>query len=77
MLSLSDSWWDGQRWNAVLSGERVYKPAGTGKTHTVRGILNVWHIVHYNRFLGSLVNALSRQDSQMFIPMHAVSCSPA
>ena len=34
--------------------------AGTGKTHAVRGILNVWHIVHYNRFLGSLVNALAK-----------------
>ena len=34
--------------------------AGTGKTHTVRGILNVWHIVHYNRFLESLVKALAR-----------------
>ena len=33
---------------------------GTGKTHTVRGILNVWHIVHYNRFLESLVKALAR-----------------
>lgn len=26
----------------------------------MRGILNVWHIVHYNRFLGSLVAALSK-----------------
>ena len=42
------------------SGEGLTSYAGTGKTHTVRGILNVCHIVHYNRFLGSLVNALSK-----------------
>ncbi len=39
---------------------RAWWCAGTGKTHTVRGILNVWHIVHYNRFLESLVKALAR-----------------
>ena len=42
---------------------RVWCCAGTGKTHTVRGILNVWHIVHYNRFLESLVKALARSAS--------------
>lgn len=46
--------------NHCASIEGLANYAGTGKTHTVRGILNVWHIVHYNRFLGSLVSALSK-----------------
>lgn len=46
--------------NRCATSEGLTKYAGTGKTHTVRGILNVWHIVHYNRFLGSLVTALSK-----------------
>ena len=34
-------------------------PPGTGKTHTVKGVLNVWHLVHYQRFYDSLVASLS------------------
>ena len=34
-------------------------PPGTGKTHTVKGVLNVWHLVLYQRYYGSLVGALA------------------
>ncbi len=27
----------------------IQGPPGTGKTHTVRGILNAWHVVYYER----------------------------
>ena len=37
----------------------VQGPPGTGKTHTVKGVLNVWHLVHYQRYYDSLVAALS------------------
>ncbi|KAL0032313.1 hypothetical protein WJX79_004546 [Trebouxia sp. C0005] len=47
---------------AILPFVLIQGPPGTGKTHTVRGILNVWHIVHYNRFLESLVKALARES---------------
>lgn len=36
----------------------IQGPPGTGKTHTVKGILNVWHLVHYQRFYESLVSKL-------------------
>lgn len=36
----------------------IQGPPGTGKTHTVKGILNVWHLVHYQRFYESLVSQL-------------------
>ncbi|KAL0034221.1 hypothetical protein WJX77_004006 [Trebouxia sp. C0004] len=47
---------------AILPFVLIQGPPGTGKTHTVCGILNVWHIVHYNRFLESLVKALVRES---------------
>ncbi len=31
----------------------------TGKTHTVKGVLNVWHMVAYQRYYNSLVSVLS------------------
>ena len=37
----------------------VQGPPGTGKTHTVLGVLNVWHLVHYQRYYDSLVATLS------------------
>ncbi len=37
----------------------VQGPPGTGKTHTVKGVLNVWHLVHYQRYYDSLVATLS------------------
>ena len=37
----------------------IQGPPGTGKTHTVKGVLNVWHLVHYQRYYDSLVATLS------------------
>ena len=34
-------------------------PAGTGKTHTVKGVLNVWSLVAYQRYYKSLMEALT------------------
>ena len=36
----------------------IQGPPGTGKTHTVKGVLNVWHLVHYQRYYDSLVATL-------------------
>ena len=33
--------------------------AGTGKTHTVKGVLNVWSLVAYQRYYKSLMEALT------------------
>ena len=32
-------------------------PPGTGKTHTVTGILNVWHLSHYTRHQNSIMES--------------------
>jgi len=37
----------------------IQGPPGTGKTHTVKGILNVWHLVLFQRYYTSLVAALA------------------
>lgn len=37
----------------------IQGPPGTGKTHTVKGVLNVWHLVHYQRYYNSLVASLT------------------
>uniref|UniRef100_A0A061SGN7 Senataxin n=1 Tax=Tetraselmis sp. GSL018 TaxID=582737 RepID=A0A061SGN7_9CHLO len=37
----------------------IQGPPGTGKTHTVRGILNTWHLVQYQRYYTSLVACLA------------------
>ena len=34
-------------------------PTGTGKTHTVKGVLNVWSLVAYQRYYKSLMEALT------------------
>lgn len=31
-------------------------PPGTGKTHTVTGILNIWHLAHYTRHQNSIID---------------------
>jgi len=41
----------------------VQGPPGTGKTHTVTGILNVWHLVAYQRHFAATVEALTRESS--------------
>ena len=41
----------------------VQGPPGTGKTHTVTGILNVWHLVAYQRHFAVTVEALTRESS--------------
>ena len=38
----------------------VQGPPGTGKTHTVTGILNVWHLVAYQRHHAATIAALTR-----------------
>jgi hypothetical protein len=44
---------------ATLPFVLIQGPPGTGKTHTVKGVLNVWHLVHYQRYYNSLVAALT------------------
>lgn len=34
----------------------IQGPPGTGKTHTVRGVLNVWHLVAYQTYFASLMH---------------------
>jgi len=41
----------------------IQGPPGTGKTHTVRGILNTWHLVQYQRYYDSLVSCLAPASS--------------
>eukprot|EP00967_Tisochrysis_lutea_P041984 scaffold50534_cov23-Tisochrysis_lutea.AAC.1 len=36
-------------------------PPGTGKTHTVKGILNAWHVVGYRRYHESWRQEAARQ----------------
>ena len=53
-------------------------PPGTGKTHTIRGILNVWHLTYYQRYFTSLVaSAKSRFVSAIHanFPYPYPSCS--
>jgi hypothetical protein len=53
----------------------VQGPPGTGKTHTVKGILNVWHLVHYQRHYNSLIAALTsdvRKGAMMNHMQHAL-----
>jgi hypothetical protein len=38
-----------------LSFVLIQGPPGTGKTHTVRGVLNVWHLVAFQRYYDSMV----------------------
>ncbi|KAL4419979.1 hypothetical protein ABPG75_007077 [Micractinium tetrahymenae] len=35
----------------------IQGPPGTGKTHTVKGMLNVWHLVAYQRYYDGLIAA--------------------
>jgi senataxin len=35
----------------------IQGPPGTGKTHTVKGMLNVWHLVAYQRYYDGLISA--------------------
>ena len=45
----------------------VQGPPGTGKTHTVHGILNVWHLTHYVRYHHRLQDRITntvRQHAQ-------------
>lgn len=39
----------------------VQGPPGTGKTHTVKGILNAWHVVGYRRYHDSWRIEAARQ----------------
>eukprot|EP00884_Botryococcus_braunii_P008434 jgi/Botrbrau1/17592/Bobra.0166s0033.2 len=48
----------------------VQGPPGTGKTHTVKGILNVWHLVHYQRYYNSLVAALTSDARKSVLMNH-------
>ncbi len=36
-------------------------PPGTGKTHTVKGILNVWYVIHYRRYHDAWRTAAAKQ----------------
>eukprot|EP00210_Caulerpa_lentillifera_P002220 g2133.t1 len=33
----------------------IQGPPGTGKTHTVQGILNLWHLVHFERYYKKVI----------------------
>lgn len=39
-------------------------PPGTGKTHTVTGILNVWHLTHYTRHQNSVIDKMRSSFAQ-------------
>lgn len=41
----------------------IQGPPGTGKTHTVLGVLNVWHLVAYQQYYSSLIQAVVRKAS--------------
>ena len=47
-----------QQQQSVQPFTLIQGPPGTGKTHTVKGILNVWHLVSYQRHYASLESAL-------------------
>ncbi len=49
----------------------IQGPPGTGKTHTVKGVLNVWHLVHYQRYYNSLVAVLT-SDAKAGINMESM-----
>ena len=36
----------------------IQGPPGTGKTHTVQGVLNVWHLVAYQQYYSSLIKSI-------------------
>ena len=36
----------------------IQGPPGTGKTHTVKGMLNVWHLVQFQRYYATLAHEL-------------------
>ena len=36
----------------------IQGPPGTGKTHTVQGVLNVWHLVAFQQYYSSLMNGI-------------------
>lgn len=38
----------------------IQGPPGTGKTHTVRGILNVWHLVYYQRAFDMMAKSIEQ-----------------
>ncbi|CAI5966119.1 unnamed protein product [Closterium sp. NIES-65] len=46
----------------------VQGPPGTGKTHTVWGMLNAIHLVHYQRYYHSLLAKLAPAASATFLP---------
>jgi len=41
-------------------------PPGTGKTHTVTGVLNVWHLSHYTQHQDSIMATLKATVEQGF-----------
>jgi senataxin len=43
----------------------IQGPPGTGKTHTVVGVLNVWHLVAYQRYYAHLVQQAQSNESGM------------
>ena len=47
-------------------------PPGTGKTHTVTGILNIWHLTYYTRHQASINDALRGDISRnaLFEDLH-------
>ena len=51
----------------------IQGPPGTGKTHTVKGILNVWHLVHYQRFYNSIVAQLVPWEGEANSGQHSAN----
>ena len=43
----------------------IQGPPGTGKTHTVKGMLNVWHLVQFQRYYATLGHALIGAGGQL------------
>lgn len=43
----------------------IQGPPGTGKTHTVKGMLNVWHLVQFQRYYATLAHELVGAKGQL------------
>ncbi|EFN53619.1 expressed protein [Chlorella variabilis] len=48
---------DGGGGHPLLPFVLIQGPPGTGKTHTTKGMLNVWHLVAYQRYCDGLIAA--------------------
>ena len=55
----------------------IQGPPGTGKTHTVKGVLNVWHLVAYQGYFDGLIAAALSKRGPAVPPPRAPALSGA